>query len=197
MLRADLALIAAQIAPGNRVLDVGCGDGALLDFLQQERQVDARGIELSHAGVSAAMARGLSVVQGDADTDLRDFPSHIFDVAVLSQTLQATQNPLLVLEELLRIARRAIVSFPNFGHWRVRTALMFGGRMPITRALPVEWYETRNIHLCTIRDFELMCHAHGIDILKAYYLIDGRASRRHWLANLRAEQGLFILSRSG
>lgn len=196
MLRADLALIAAQIAPGSRVLDVGCGDGALIDFLQREKQVDARGIELSPAGVSAAMARGLSVVQGDADTDLRDFPTQIFDIAVLSQTLQATQNPLHVLDELLRIARQAIVSFPNFGHWRVRAALMFQGRMPITRALPVEWYETSNIHLCTIRDFEELCHVHRIDILGAHYLINGRPSRRHLFANLRAEQGLFLLSRT-
>jgi methionine biosynthesis protein MetW len=151
--RIDLTFVSRLVAPGSRVLDVGCGDGALLELLAAERQVDGRGIELSQEGVNECVARGLAVIQGDADTDLADYPDDSFDYVVLSQTLQATRDPRAVLAHLLRIGRRAIVSFPNFGHWRVRASLVFGGRMPVTDNLPYSWYDTPNIHFCTIRDF--------------------------------------------
>src|SRR5829696_5758319 len=152
-LRRDLRLIADMIEPGTRVLDIGCGDGALLAYLAREKSVDARGIELSQSGVNACVRHGLSVIQGDADSDLDAFPNDAFDVVVLSRTLQATRQPRHVLEALLRIGKRAIVSFPNFGFWRVRLSLMFRGRMPVTELLNSPWYDTPNIHLCTIRDF--------------------------------------------
>ncbi len=140
--RVDLLLIADMVTPGARVLDIGCGDGTLLRLLAAKRGVDGRGIELSQAGVNSCVAQGLAVIQGDADTDLAYYPDHAFDYVVLSQTLQATYSPRQVLEQLLRIGQRAIVSFPNFGHWRVRTQLLFGGKMPRTDNLPDRWYDT-------------------------------------------------------
>ena len=197
--RVDLLLVADMIEKGARVLDVGCGDGALLKTLITNCGVDARGIELSQAGVNSCVAQGLSVIQGDADTDLAAYPDDSFDYAVLSQTLQATRNPRVVLEHLLRIGRRAIVSFPNFGHWRVRTSLLFGGRMPVTENLSYAWYETPNIHFCTIRDFVDLCDTIGAQIE------DGVALNGHgdkvglklpWAVwNLFGEQAIFVLSR--
>src|SRR5690606_13169882 len=140
MTRPDLVAIAGLVPAATRVLDIGCGDGAPLELLRREKHVDTRGIALSRQGVFDAVSRGLSVVQGDADTDLGDYPDGAFDVAVLSQTLQTVRSPRKVLEELLRIGRHAIVSFPNFGHWRVRLALTATGRMPVTRSLPISWY---------------------------------------------------------
>lgn len=193
-LRPDLAIIADAILPGTRVLDIGCGDGTLLEYLATHKNVDARGIEISRAGVSAAVARGLSVIQGNADTDLADYPSGSFDVVVLSQTLQATQKPDAVLTEMLRIGKRAIVSFPNFGHWQARFSVALNGRMPVTTLLPIEWYETANIHLCTISDFERLCKIRQFRIEQAIYMIGGKPSNRRFLSNLLAEQGLFILN---
>jgi methionine biosynthesis protein MetW len=200
-LRVDLKLIADMVEPGSRVLDVGCGEGALLDWLGNNKNVDGRGIELSMAGVSAAVSHGLSVIQGDADTDLKDYPSGAFDYVILSQTLQATYEPKTVLSHMLRIGRRAIVSFPNFGHWRVRMHLLFRGAMPVTDTLAYEWYETPNIHFCTIRDFLSLCRGLGITVEKSIPLDrDGKVlplPNCDGAANLFADQGLFVLSRRG
>ena len=163
-LRPDLRIIADLVRPGTRVLDVGCGDGALLDYLIHAKDVDGRGIELSQAGVNACVGHGLSVIQGDADVDLKDYPSDAFDYVILSQTLQATSDPKGVLAAMARIGRRAIVSFPNFGWWKVRLHLFFHGTMPVTDALSYQWYDTPNIHLCTIYDFVVLCRKLGIAI---------------------------------
>src|SRR5271169_6225604 len=195
-LRPDLAAIAAMIRPGTRVLDVGCGDGALLEHLRA-KGVDGRGIELSQQNVNACVARGLAVMQGDADTDLVDYPSGVFDVVILSDTIQATRSPRTVLRQLLRIGRRTIVSLPNFGHWRVRVALLLTGRMPRTSALDYAWHETPNIHLCTISDFVSLAHDEGGQIERAFALQgDGRniAMRSDaWAPNLFAERAIFLL----
>jgi len=197
-LRRDLRVIADMIEPAARVLDIGCGDGALLHYLASEKGVDARGVELSQHGVNACVTQGLSVIQGDADSDLDAYPAGAFDVVVLSQTLQATRQPRRVLETLMRIGKRAIVSFPNFGFWRIRLGLAFGGRMPMSPLLSHAWYDTPNIHLCTIRDFVALCDEIGVRIEKSVTLdrygrpfaLDPRGS----LANLLAEQGVFVLT---
>jgi methionine biosynthesis protein MetW len=197
-LRRDLRLIAEMIEPGSRVLDIGCGDGALLANLAREKQVDARGMELSQSGVNACVRHGLSVIQGDADRDLDAFPAGAFDVAVLSQTLQATRQPRHVLEALIRIGKRAIVSFPNFGFWRIRLRLLWRGRMPVSELLNNPWYDTPNIHLCTIRDFVALCDEIGVRIERSVTLDrHGRPfalNPRGGLANLLAEQAVFVLS---
>jgi methionine biosynthesis protein MetW len=198
-IRIDLQLIADMIAPGARVLDVGCGDGTLLDYLVHFKGVDGRGIELSQDGVNACVTQGLSVIQGDADTDLRDYPSDAFDYVVLSQTLQATVNPRSVLRELVRIGRHAIVSFPNFGYWRVRLQLTFTGRMPRTHTLLHDWYDTPNIHLCTITDFVDLASRMDITIERALTL-DRTGyrvrERKGAFANFLGEQAVFLLSRA-
>jgi methionine biosynthesis protein MetW len=197
-LRRDLRLIAEMIEPESRVLDIGCGDGALLAYLAREKGVDARGMELSQSGVNACVRHGLSVIQGDADHDLDAFPAGAFDVAVLSQTLQATRHPRHVVEELVRIGKRAIVSFPNFGFWRIRLGLLSRGRMPVSELLNNSWYDTPNIHLCTIRDFVVLCDELGTKIERSITLDrHGRPfslDPRGGLANLLAEQGVFVLS---
>jgi methionine biosynthesis protein MetW len=180
------------------VLDVGCGDGALLDYLAHFRQVDGRGVELSQAGVNACVAHGLSVIQGDADTDLGDYPADAFDYVILSQTLQATRNPRAVLEQLLRIGRRAIVSFPNFGYWRVRWHLLTRGTMPVTATLDNPWYDTPNIHLCTVRDFEALCAELDITVERRIAVGgQGRPTRVQQLAlvNALAAQAVYLLRR--
>jgi methionine biosynthesis protein MetW len=198
-LRRDLRLIADMVPPGARVLDVGCGDGALLAFLAAVKHVDGRGMELSQSGVNSCVRHGLSVIQGDADHDLDDYPSDAFDYVILSQTLQATRNPRLVVQNLVRIGRHAIVSFPNFGHWRIRGQFLFRGRMPVTKLLAHAWYDTPNIHYCTIKDFVALCGEIDITIRRSLSLDRyGRPYRldpKGDLANLLAEQGLFLLSR--
>jgi methionine biosynthesis protein MetW len=165
--RVDLAVIRDLVKTGSKVLDVGCGEGALLELLQAEKAIDGRGVELSQKGVNECVARGLSVIQGDADTDLKYYPDKGFDYVILSQTLQATRNPRKVLEDMLRIGERAIVSIPNFGHWRVRLYISLFGRMPVTKDLPYTWYDTPNIHFCTIRDFVELCQEIGATVESA------------------------------
>jgi len=199
--RLDLRLIADMIAPRTRVLDIGSGDGALLDYLVHFKQVDGRGIELSQAGVNACVASGLSAIQGDADTDLVNYPDDAFDYVILSQTLQATRQPRAVLENLLRIGRRAIVSFPNFGHWKMRLQLLVKGQMPRTENLPATWYDTPNIHFCTIKDFVQLCDEINVKMERAVALdLYGRPLRLNapwWFWNMFGEQGVFLLSRRG
>jgi methionine biosynthesis protein MetW len=192
-LRPDLAVIAKQVPQGSRVLDVGCGDGILMAALRDGRGVDARGIEIDAAQVERCVARGLSVVQGDADHDLGFYPDHAFDVAILSQTLQTAARPDRMLKELLRVGTRAFVSFPNFAYWRMRWALLSKGRMPVTRHLPVTWYETENIHHVTIKDFEVLADDLGVTIENRWFFareqeIGGSG------ANWRAEYALFEVS---
>jgi methionine biosynthesis protein MetW len=177
-LRPELAAIADMIRPGTRVLDVGCGEGALLDHLVRNKGVDGRGIEISQQNVNACVARGLSVVQGDADTDLAQYPEGVFDAVILSQTIQATEKPAKVLKDMLRIGRRVAVSLPNFGYWKVRLSLLARGRMPQTRTLDQAWYDTPNIHLCTLADFVGLTQEVGAVISEAHTLDDeGHPSR--------------------
>jgi methionine biosynthesis protein MetW len=192
-LRPDLAIIAANVPTGARVLDVGCGDGALMTELRA-KGCDARGIEIDAGDVTAALARGLSVIQGDADTDLADYPDASFDYAILSQTLQTTRRPDLVIDQLLRIGQRAFVSFPNFAHWRIRFALMYGGRMPVTKQLPARWYDTPNIHHVTIDDFRGYIAERNIRIEGQWFLGRNRPTSSA-AANFRAEHAVFLLSR--
>lgn len=195
-LRGDLRLAGSMIEPETRVLDIGCGDGELLYYLVHSKGVDGRGMELSQSGVNSCVRHGLSVIQGDADNDLEDYPSDAFDYVVLSQTLQATRRPREVLLNLVRIGRHAIVSFPNFGHWRIRLGLLIAGRLPSTALLPYPWYDTPNIHLCTIRDFALLCRDEGIRVERSVSLDRHGRPYTRALANLMAEQGLFLLSRA-
>jgi methionine biosynthesis protein MetW len=197
--RVDLLVVAAMVTAGAKVLDVGCGDGELLRLLAETRGVDGRGIELSREGVNECVAKGLAVVQGDADTDLADYPDDAFDYVILSQTLQATRHPRRVLEHMLRIGRRGIVSFPNFGHWAIRLQLLFGGHMPITNNLPHPWWDSPNIHFCTIKDFRELCDVVGAKMERAVALNHwGRALRLNapwWFWNLLGQQAVFLLSR--
>lgn len=199
VIREDFREILRLVRPGARVLDVGCGEGELLELLQREKGVDGQGLEISPAGVSACLARGLAVVQGDGDRDLDHFPTRAFDYAILSKTLQQMREPRHVLSELLRIADQAIVSVPNFGHWRMRVSLMTRGRMPETRALPDPWWATANIHLCTLRDFTDLCEDLDLRIDACASLANGKAARpidpKRPIENWRSESALFLLSR--
>ena len=197
--RVDLQIIADMVEPGKRVLDVGCGDGALLALLAAQRGADARGIELSQRGVNDCVAKGLPVIQGDADTDLAAYPDGAFDYVILSQTLQATHRPRAVLEHMLRIGRHAIVSFPNFGHWRIRMQVALFGRMPVTENLSYSWFDTPNIHFCTLRDFVELARTMDAQIERSVAL--NRTGARigvnapWWVWNMFGEQAVFMLRR--
>lgn len=197
LLRPDLKVIADLIPASSKLLDVGCGDGELLAWLTANKNVDGRGLELSQSGVNASIARGLSVVQGDADTDLNDYPDKTYDCVILSQTLQTMRDPKAVLGNLVRIGKRAIVSVPNFGYWRNRLHLMLFGRMPVTRTLSYQWYDTPNIHFCTLSDFVTLCDEMNIIIEKRVYVnqagTTGIFRGKGALANVFGEQGIFML----
>ncbi|MDD7909406.1 MULTISPECIES: methionine biosynthesis protein MetW [Pseudovibrio] len=199
-IRGDHRLISDLITkPGARVLDIGCANGDLLDHLIRSHNIDGRGVELSQAGVNKCVARGLSVVQGDADLDLSAYPDDGFDYAILSQTLQATKDPKQVMQELLRIGKKVVVSFPNFGHWRNRMQLLTKGRMPVTDYLPYTWYDTPNIHFCTIRDFVELSKEVDAEVLKAQALnAKGEPigfNAPWWVWNLIGDQAVFLLKR--
>ena len=191
-LRPDLQIIADNIAPGSRVLDIGCGDGALMAALRDEKGCDARGLEIDPANVSKAVARGLSVVQGDADTDLSAYPDASFDYAILSQTLQTTHRPDIMVDQLLRIGKQAFVSFPNFAHWRIRLSLLGRGRMPVTRLIPQTWYDTPNIHHVTIADFRGLVQD-GKYTQEGQWFLSGDKQTGRGMANLLAEHAVFLL----
>jgi methionine biosynthesis protein MetW len=190
--RSDYRIIGEIVEPGTRVLDLGCGDGELLEWLSANKAVDARGVELSGAKVQRAIARGVSVYQGDIDEGLADYPNGAFDYVILSQTLQETHRPQKVLREMLRIGRRVIVAFPNYGHWRVRLSLLFGGRAPKTDLFPYAWYESPNIHFLTVHDFEDLAALERLAIERRYFLSGGR--RLTLLPNLLAEVAVYLVS---
>lgn len=198
-LRADLKKVAEIVTPGSRVLDIGCGEGALLGWLGENKQVDGRGIDVSKKKVAAAIASGMAAVQGDADKDLPFYPEGIYDYVISCQTLQAMKEPKKVLGEMVRIGKQVIVSVPNFGNWKNRVYLGLNGRMPVTESLSYQWYETPNIHFCTINDFIALCEEMDIKIEKRY-AVYGSGKTAPFLghsarANLFGEMGVFLLSR--
>jgi methionine biosynthesis protein MetW len=199
-IRFDLELIAQFIVPNSKVLDIGCGDGELLEFLRSHKNVDGRGLEISHLQTSRALMRGLSVIQGNAETDLSYYPDRSFDFAVLSQTIQAMRDPKKILQEMLRIAEFAIVSLPNFAHFKNRFHLLLQGTMPVNKSIPFQWYDTPNIHFCSIKDFENLCHDLGFKIYQHRYITYKHRLRSFFgckkIANLCAEYGIFLITKS-
>ncbi len=191
--RSDYAIIGEIVEPNSKVLDLGCGEGELLEWLAANKGVEARGVELAGAKVRKAIARGVSVFQCDMDEGLADYPDLAFDYVILSQTLQETQQPRKVLREMLRVGRRAIVAFPNFGHWKVRMSMMFSGRAPRTDLFPYEWYESPNIHILTVQDFEALATLEGLTIERQYFLAGHR--KVGMLPNLLAEVAVFLVKR--
>jgi len=191
--RSDYAIISEIIEPNTRVLDLGCGEGELLAWLAGNKHVDARGVEIVGGKVQQAIARGVSVYHGDIEEALSDLPDQAFDYVILSQTLQESQSPLKVLRDMLRVGRRAIVAFPNFGHWRVRLAHLFTGRAPKTKLFPHEWYDSPNIHFLTVHDFEALAHHQHWNIQTRIYLQGVR--QIHFLPNLLSEVAVFLVSK--
>jgi methionine biosynthesis protein MetW len=189
-------LLLEQVDDGSRVIDLGCGDGRLLDRLRSERGCRVLGIELGEAEVTAVIGRGLSVIRADLDQGLGDIPDDSFDTAVLSQTLQQVQRPTTVLREMLRVARRALVVVPNFGHWRIRLKVIQQGRAPVTDSLPYEWYDTPNLHVCSMHDIRDLVEQLGMKVVREIPIIGGRPAERAWWANLRADCAMYVLERA-
>jgi methionine biosynthesis protein MetW len=193
--RSDYAIIGELVEPDTKVLDLGCGDGELLEWLAANKHVEARGIELNGGRVQHAIGRGVSVYQGDIDEGLADYPNQAFDYVILSQTLQESRHPLELLQEMLRVGRHAIVTFPNFGHWRVRLAHLLSGRAPRTRLFPHNWYDSPNIHFLTVKDFEELAKAQGWVVERSFFLSGHRGGKL--LPNLMAAVAVFQVSRAG
>jgi methionine biosynthesis protein MetW len=191
--RSDYAIIGEIVEPGSKVLDLGCGDGELLQWLAENKGVDARGVEISGERVHRAIARGVSVYQGDIDQGLADYPDQAFDYVILGQTLQETRAPRKVLREMLRVGRAAIVAFPNFGHWRVRLSMLTSGRSPRTKLFPYQWYDSPNIHFLTVHDFEDLAAMEGLQVERRYFLSGRRKVRS--LPSLRAEVAVYLVRR--
>jgi methionine biosynthesis protein MetW len=191
--REDFAIIGDIVEPNSKVLDLGCGEGELLEWLAENKGVDARGVEISATKVQRAIARGVSAYQGDIDEVLEDYSDHAFDYVILSQTLQETRNPLKVLRDMLRVGRRAIVAFPNFGHWSIRLSLLLTGRAPKTPLFPYEWFDSPNVHVLTVDDFDLLARKEGFTVERCYF-IAGR-HRITVLPNLLAEEAVYLVTR--
>ena len=198
-MKQEFKIIANLIDKETRVLDVGCGDGTLMEFLRINKQIDIRGIEISKINVQKCIGKGLTVIEGDAEKDLSQFPDGSFDFVILSQTLQAFLNPEKVISELLRVGKKAIVTIPNFGYWKVRLHLLIKGTMPITRSLPDEWYNTPNLHMCTIKDFFNFCENRKINLYKSIALQNHKSSKitntNLTLKNLTAVLGIFLIEK--
>ncbi|ORE87440.1 methionine biosynthesis protein MetW [Oceanococcus atlanticus] len=196
-MKPEFSIISEWIEPGSRVLDLGCGDGTLLSMLQRERQVTGYGLDLDVGNIAACIAKGVDAIHTDVDNGLSEFNDQRFDYVVMTQALQVMQQPDQVLLDMLRVGRRGVVTFPNFAHWSLRLQLMMSGRMPRTRALPATWYNTQNIHLCTLKDFEALCQELNIRILERRVSDDqhrnGRS--RRWLPNLSGQVGLYLLDK--
>ena len=198
-MKSEYKIIADIITENTRVLDVGCSDGSLMEFLKKSKNVDIRGIEISKEKVQTCISKGLTVIEGDAEFDLKQFPDKSFDYVVLGQTLQAFINPEIVIKELLRVGNRAIVTIPNFGHWKVRLNLLFQGTMPVTKTLPNEWYNTPNIHMCTIKDFFKFSEKINFKIFKSFALMNKNISiinsSNLSFKNLFSELGIFLIEK--
>lgn len=198
-IRSDFQLISNLIKPSARVLDLGCGDGQLLQYLKKERQADVRGLEISQELVCKAISLGITAIQGDCEKDLSNYPDNHFDYAILSQTLQAMKDPKSLMEEILRIAKFAIISFPNFAHYENRFQLFFGGRMPVRKSIPYQWHNTPNIHFCTIDDFKNLCNHMNIAIEDKIYLNSNKkviySKLKGFFANFFAEYGIFLITK--
>ena len=198
-MKSEYRIIADIINENKRVLDVGCNDGSLMEFLKKEKNVNIRGIEISKEKVQTCISKGLTVIEGDAEFDLKQFPDKSFDYVVLGQTLQAFINPEIVIKELLRVGKKAIVTIPNFGHWKVRLNLLFQGTMPVTKTLPNEWYNTPNIHMCTIKDFFKFSKTINFKIFKSLALMNKNVSAINnsnlYLKNLFCELGIFLIEK--
>tara|TARA_B110000444_G_C18735858_1_gene545577 strand:+ start:552 stop:1145 length:594 start_codon:yes stop_codon:yes gene_type:complete len=197
-MKIEFKIIANLLQNNSRVLDVGCGDGTLMNFLSKEKKIDVRGLELNEKNVETCISKGLSVIEGNAETELGQFPDKSFDYVILSQTLQAFYNPVTVLDHLLRIGKSSVVSIPNFGYWNVRSSLLFFGKMPETKSLPYKWYDTPNLHMCTIKDFYELCKIKNIDMKKIIGINNNKTSLIHKnnirSKNLFSEIGIFLIS---